>query len=65
MARLNTHKTQEIKELLIQQESLKEFNEQLSNKLMEEKEKFDKLMDAKITKDEEKRLLDIQLADDT
>jgi len=26
---------------------------------MEEKEKFDKLMDAKITKDEEKRLLDI------
>jgi len=26
---------------------------------MEEKEKFDKLMDAKITKDEEKRLLEI------
>ena len=65
MNRLNQHKTQEIKELLIQQESLKEFNEQLTHKLMEEKEKFDKLTDAKITKDEEKRLLELQLAEDT
>lgn len=32
---------------------------------MEEKEKFDKLLDAKITKDEEKRLLELQLAEDT
>lgn len=65
MNRLNQHKTQEIKELLIQQESLKEFNEQLTHKLHEEKEKFDQLMDLKITKDEEKRLLELQLAEDT
>ena len=59
MAKLNRDKTQEIKDLLVQQESLKEFNETIAHKLQEERDKFDKLQDQKLTRDEELRLLGI------
>lgn len=36
-AKLNRDKTQEIKDLLVAQESLKEFNETIAHKLAEEK----------------------------
>lgn len=65
MAKLNRDKTQEIKELLIQQEALKEFNDNLTNKLVEEKEKYSKLANEKITIDEKLRLLLLALKDDT
>lgn len=65
MAKLNRDKTQEIKELLIQQEALKEFNDNLTNKLTEEKEKFNKFSDEKITIDEKLRLLLLNFKDDT
>ena len=64
MAKLNRDKTQEIKDLLIQQESLKDFNETIKHKLGEEKDKFDKLVDSKMTLEEEKRLLEIHYKED-
>jgi hypothetical protein len=64
MAKLNRDKTQEIKDLLIQQESLKDFNETITHKLGEEKDKFDKLVDSKMTLEEEKRLLEIHYKED-
>lgn len=64
MAKLNRDKTQEMKELLVQQETLKEFVDNLSHKLQEEKDKFDKLTDQKITVDEKLRLLKLALEED-
>lgn len=45
MSKLQRDKTQEIKELLVNQEAIKEMNDNLTHKLQEEKDKFDKLTD--------------------
>jgi hypothetical protein len=65
MAKLNKDKTVEMKEKIVEQETLKEFNETMTHKLQEEKEKFDKLTDQMITRKEELRLLNVQLEEDT
>jgi hypothetical protein len=65
MAKLNKDKTVEMKEKIVEQETLKEFNETMTHKLQEEKEKFDKLTDQMITRKEELRILNVQLEEDT
>jgi hypothetical protein len=65
VAKLNKDKSAEMKDKLAEAETLKEFNENMTTKLIEEKEKFDKLTDAMINRKEEIKILTAQLDDDT
>lgn len=63
-SQLQRNKTQEIKNKLAEQEGLKEFTESLNHKLAEEKEKYDKLSNEKIVRDEENKMLLAHMAED-
>lgn len=65
MNKLNKDKTQEMKDKTEEQAILKEFNETMTVKLGEEKEKFDKLTDAMITIKEEIKIKTAQFEEDT
>lgn len=65
MNKLNKDKTPEMKDKTEEQAILKEFNETMTVKLVEEKEKFDKLTDAMITIKEEIKIKTAQFEEDT
>lgn len=65
MAKLNRDKTAEIKELLAQEQIVKDYNDVNYQKLQDEKQKYDNLLSERMHKEEELRLLNKQLDEDT
>lgn len=65
MNKLNKDKTQEMKDKLEEQNILKEFNDTMTLKLQEEKDKFDKLTDQMLTIREEMKIKTAKFEEDT